>query len=66
MAGVGAPHRTTGMAVFPSLVRAHMGDRAADVNIALKAQVMSGLRDKVIACASHFITEFDGGSAADA
>ena len=48
------------MTVFPSLVWAHMGNQAADMNIALKAQVMLGMRDKVIACASHFITEFDG------
>ena len=60
VAGVGAPQRTTGMTVLPSLVRAHMGDRVVDANIALKAQVMLGMRDKVIACASQFVTEFDG------
>ena len=37
-----------------------MGDKLVDANLALKAQVMPGMHNKVVACASQFITEFDG------
>lgn len=62
MLGVGGQQQTDGLTVFPSLVKAEMHGKTVDANIKLKAQVMPGpsAEGKVIACASQFITEFDG------
>ena len=61
MSGVGWQQRAAGVTVFPSLVKAVMGSRTVNVNINLKAQVMSGssTEGKVIAGASQFITQFN-------
>ena len=60
VSGVGGPQGTDGLTVFPSLVKTQMGGETVNANLTLKARVMPGMKDKVIACASQFITEFDG------